>query len=85
MCLTEEVNTGSIRESFFCNQTGYNNRVEISAKADFVLNGKFTFEIGGAKKTRRQISGIPSSYVVADDLSLGYDNKIPLWLFGFLY
>lgn len=84
-CLNEEANTGSIRESFFCNQTGAENKVELSAKADFIVNSKHTFEIGGAKKTRRQISGVPSAYVVADDLVYGHENKIPLWMFGFLY
>ena len=28
---------------------------------------------------------IPSSYVVADNIEIGYGNKIPLWLFGFMY
>ncbi len=50
-----------------------------------LLRPLFTYEIGGQGKSRRQISGIPESYVVADDLEVGFKNKIPLWLFGFLY
>lgn len=84
-CLNDDVNSGSIRESFFCNQVGAENKVELSAKADFLINGKYTFEIGGAKKTRKQISGLASAYVVADNLTYGFENKIPLWLFGFLF
>ncbi len=84
-CLNEDVNSGSNRESFFCNQVSAENKVELSAKADFIINGKYSFEIGGAKKTRRQISGLDSAYIVADDLAYGYENKIPIWLFGFLY
>ncbi len=84
-CLNEDVKLGSNRESFFCSQVSAENKVELSAKADFIINGKHTFEIGGAKKTRRQISGLASAYIVADDLAYGYENKIPLWLFGFLY
>ena len=28
---------------------------------------------------------IPDSFVVSDDLETGFGNKIPFWLFGFLY
>jgi hypothetical protein len=28
---------------------------------------------------------LPDSYVVNDDVEIGMGNKIPLWLFGFLY
>jgi len=28
---------------------------------------------------------LPDSYIVADDIEVGFGNKIPLWLFGFLY
>jgi len=26
-----------------------------------------------------------SAYIVADNIEYGFANKIPLWLFGFLY
>jgi len=32
-----------------------------------------------------QIADIPESFVAADDIEIGTGNKIPLWLFGFLY
>lgn len=44
-----------------------------------------TFEIGGKGKGFNQISEIESGFVVADDIETGFKNKIPLWLFGFLY
>ena len=28
---------------------------------------------------------IADGYIVADDIEYGFKNKIPLWLFGFLY
>jgi hypothetical protein len=28
---------------------------------------------------------ILNSFVAADDIEIGFGNKIPLWLFGFLY
>ncbi len=52
---------------------------------DFILNDKFTFEIGGAKKSFEQIKDMPNSFIAADDIEVGVGNKIPLWLFGFLY
>jgi uncharacterized protein len=45
----------------------------------------YTFEIGGKNKTKKQIANIPESYVVSDSIEFGYENKIPLWLFGFVY
>ena len=35
--------------------------------------------------TFRQIADVPNSFVVNDDTEVGFGNKIPLWLFGFLY
>ena len=43
------------------------------------------FEVGGKGKKFRQIKDLPDSYVVNDDVEIGIGNKIPLWLFGFLY
>jgi len=42
-------------------------------------------EIGGKNKSYKQIKDVEHSYVVADDIEVGFGNKIPLWLFGFLY
>ena len=35
--------------------------------------------------SNHQIADLPDSYVVNDGVSVGHGNKIPLWLFGFLY
>jgi hypothetical protein len=53
--------------------------------ADFLVNNKFTFEVGGPNKTKRQIKNTPDSFVVQDNIETGFGNTIPLWLFGFLY
>ena len=52
---------------------------------DFKVDGKWLFEIGGKGKTFRQIADIKDSFVVNDGVETGFGNKIPLWLFGFLY
>jgi hypothetical protein len=50
---------------------------------DFFVNGQYTFEIGGATKTAKQIQGVPLSYIAADGIKNGVNNKIPLWLLAF--
>lgn len=78
-------NKGNLRESFFVNQVSYQNTIETARRGDFAVNRKYYFEIGGRNKTYHQISNIHNSFIAADDLEFGYNNKIPLWLFGFLY
>ncbi len=77
-------NIGTVREIFFLNQLSAIYEVNYPQKGDF-SSGKYTFEIGGKNKTRKQIIDIPNSFVVADDIEFGINNKIPLWVFGFLY
>ncbi len=92
--LSSEANVGSMRELFFVNQVRnagslhpalINNTVEISGQGDFVVNGQYTFEIGGKKKGFDQLENVENGFVVSDDIEIGFKNKIPLWLFGFLY
>jgi len=51
---------------------------------DFLIDEKYTVEIGSKNKWFEQIKNIPNSYMIAGDIEIGYGNKIPLWLFGFL-
>lgn len=78
-------NTGNARETFFANQVGYKNKLNYHEKTNFLVNNVYAFEIGGKDKTNKQIVGIENSFIVADGIEYGYQNKIPLWLFGFLY
>ena len=48
-------------------------------------NRKYIFEIGGKNKTSGQIKDEKNAFIVSDDILSGSYNKIPLWLFGFLY
>lgn len=81
----DRVNTGNNRETFFANQLEDLVPYKLAEQADFLVDGKYTFEIGGKNKKQKQILDIPDSFVVKDDIELGVDNLIPLWLFGFLY
>jgi uncharacterized protein len=79
------IEEGNIRETFFTNQLKYQHLIEVSDQSDFLIEKKFTFEIGGKNKKQNQIRDISDSYIAADNIEYGFDNKIPLWLFGFLY
>lgn len=80
-----ETNEGNVRETFTFNQLSHSHEVLFSEKSDFFVDKKFTFEIGGKNKKRKQIQDIPNSYILADDIEFGTDRRIPLWLLGFLY
>ncbi|MGE4510268.1 MAG: ATP-binding protein [Sulfurimonadaceae bacterium] len=76
---------GTVRETFFASQTAYEHALSYPKSGDFMLDEKYTFEIGGKDKTDKQIKDAEYGFVAADDIEIGVDNKIPLWLFGFLY
>ena len=54
-------------------------------RGDFKVDGRWLFEVGGEGKSFSQIADATDSYVVNDDVEIGFGSKIPLWLFGFLY
>lgn len=79
-----DTNNGSMRETFFYNQMRVNNEVLAAKSTDFRI-GEHIFEVGGAKKGRKQLEGNPKGIVVRDDIEFGYSNIIPLWYFGLNY
>lgn len=78
------VNIGSVRETFFYNQMRVNHEVVAAKTTDFRI-GDYVFEVGGAKKGRRQLEGDPNGIVVRDDIEFGHANIIPLWHYGLNY
>ena len=76
---------GNLRETFFYNQLQAISEVSSAYKADFTVDNKYTFEVGGKNKGHEQIMGLQDAYLALDNLEYGYGNKIPLWLFGMLY
>jgi len=81
----ENSNVGTLRETFFYNQVSYTEHLTSSKRADFIVNDRYTFEIGGKNKDRSQIEGLTDAVLALDNIEHGHLNKIPLWLFGFLY
>jgi hypothetical protein len=85
LTLNQNPETGTLRETFFVNQLRENHLVNLPKKGDFIVEGKFVFEVGGRNKTAQQIADLSEAFIVQDDIEVGYRNRIPLWLFGFLY
>ena len=81
-CNNKEI--GTLREVFFASMLeGYT--LFVPKKGDFLIEDRYIVEVGGKNKGYGQIKDIDESYVIADDIEIGSGNKIPLWLFGFLY
>jgi len=76
---------GTIRETFFASQTSYEHTLSYPKSADFILDDKYTFEVGGKDKSFKQLKNVEDGFVVSDDIEIGVNKKIPLWLFGFIY
>jgi uncharacterized protein len=76
---------GTVRETFFLNQVSAIHRVNQPENADFEVNGKYLFEIGGVHKSNKQIKGLTDAFVVKDSVEYPAGNALPLWIFGFLY
>ncbi|NOQ29515.1 MAG: AAA family ATPase [Helicobacteraceae bacterium] len=79
-CKNSEV--GTTREIFFSSMF---DDLLSATKGDFLIDERYTFEIGSKNKSFKQIKDLDDSFVVADEIEVGYKNKIPLYLFGFLY
>ncbi|MBR0077376.1 MAG: ATP-binding protein [Bacteroidales bacterium] len=83
---TTYVNEGTEREVFFINQLSAGHIVEYSkTSADFTIDHQYTIEVGGRAKDGKQVAGVAEGYIASADEEYVLGNKIPLWLFGFLY
>lgn len=85
LCLNPDL--GTLRETFFASQlAAAGHEVEFAQQGDFCINDQFVFEVGGKSKDFRQLKGVEKpGFIAADDIEVGSERKIPLWLFGFLY
>lgn len=81
----EKQNEGSKRETFVLNQLSHSHNVMFSEESDFYVDSKYTFEVGGKNKKRKQIKNVENSFIIADDIEFGTDRRIPIWLLGFMY
>lgn len=78
-------NTGTLRETYFINILSAMHNVSSPQQGDFIIDDEYTFEIGGKNKSFKQVKDINNAFLAIDDIQTGIGNKVPLWLFGFLY
>jgi len=76
---------GSMRETFFANQLRQTSSLTIPRKGDFIINDRYLVEVGGKNKTFAQIRNEENAFLALDGIEVGFGDKIPLYLFGFLY
>jgi hypothetical protein len=51
----------------------------------YLVDGEYSFEIGGREKGQKQVSGLNSACIVKDGIESGGGNVLPIWMFGLLY
>ena len=83
--LAARPDSGTLREVFFNNQVSVAHTATYPKRGDFLVDGKWLFEVGGSRKTFAQIKDEPDSFLAVDGIEVGRGSRIPLWLFGFLY
>lgn len=84
LCPNAEI--GCIRETFFLNQLrAAGHQVVYPKQGDFLIDGRYLFEVGGKRKSFEQIKDLADSYLAVDDTQIGSGHRIPLWMFGLLY
>ena len=76
---------GTVRETFIASMLAPNHKLYEPPVGDFLVDEKYLLEVGGKTKTFKQVADLSDSFVVADDEETGIGNRIPLWMFGFLY
>lgn len=84
--MTEKVERGTVRETFFLNQMrSAGHQVTYPKQGDFEADEKYLFEVGGRNKKFDQIKDLPNSFLAIDDEEVGWNQHIPLWMFGLMY
>ena len=79
----EHIDPQAVRETFFYNILHKDNRLNEGIRnTHFLVNRRYNFKIEGETLRGRNN---PDYYYAMDNNEVGKENKIPLWLFGFLY
>ncbi len=81
----DQANLGSVRETFFLSQLLPFHKIQMPKQGDFIVDNKYTFEVGGKGKNNKQIIGVENALIVKDDLETPANGILPLWMFGLLY
>ncbi len=84
LCAPAQPDPGTLRETFLLASLPENTPVCAAPKADFLIEGKYTIEVGGPNKDSHQIKDLTNAHLAIDDIEHGTPKRIPLWLFGLL-
>lgn len=76
---------GTMQETFVLSQLLAHHRVHAPKHGDFIVDNKYTFEVGGKGKDDKQIRGIENAWLVKDHLEIPVGNALPLWMLGLLH
>ncbi len=60
--------TGSLRETFMLQHLTIKHKLTLPVKGDFLVDGTWTFEVGGKSKTSAQIQGVPNAFLAKDGI-----------------
>ena len=85
LVLCPQINLGTQRETFFAMMTSQAHHLAHAHKGDFLIDERWTVEVGGPNKDTAQIEGLDNAFLATDGIETGFGRRIPLWLFGFLY
>lgn len=83
--LQKGIDKGAVREIFALTCLENSNLKPAYSKIGDLNCQDFLFEIGGRNKSTKQIRESNKSFLLLDDILIGTEKKIPLYLLGFLY
>lgn len=72
-------------ETFVLNQLKKDHDIKLTASGDFLVDDRHTFKMCSGNRKQKQAKDEGNSYIIADDIEIGSDRRIPVWLLGFLY
>ncbi len=74
-----------MQKTYFFNQLKIIADIKYSEESDFIVNNKSEFIVDDNSNIEKEIFQYSNKYFATDNIEIGVKNKIPLWLFGFLY
>jgi predicted AAA+ superfamily ATPase len=72
-------------KTFVMNQVGIQHPLKLAKYDTLDLDGKWFLAIETSRKLTSKRYSQPNTYVIADGLEVGHENKIPLWMVGLGY
>ena len=60
-------------------------QVSTPIKGDFMINHTHIAEVGGKSKSFHQIKGLPNSFLIKEDILIGSQDVVPMWILGLMY